>query len=170
MSVRARDLPGMHALIDRVKKVAEGAALMTETNVSLKVVSAVSNLLGNTPLEQAMQAQFERLGPPPFDVADRKYAAEIQATLSAEDIASAYARAGVPARADNPLVRFHPTPRHQGCRDDRLDRRRRRELGGADRAGAGAPRTRSVRRGIPGRSPRKESPDKPKRAWCKPPR
>ena len=96
----------MRALIARVKKVAEGAALMTETNVSLKVVSAVSNLLGNTPLEQAMQAQFERLGPPPFDVADRKYAAEIQATLSPEDIASAYARAGVPARADNPLCDF----------------------------------------------------------------
>ena len=54
-------------------------------------MSAVSNLLGNTPLEQAMQRQFERLGPPPFDAADRKYAAEIQATLSPEDIASAYA-------------------------------------------------------------------------------
>jgi aminobenzoyl-glutamate utilization protein B len=105
-AVRARDLPGMRALIDRVKKVAEGAALMTETKVSLKVVSAVSNLLGNTPLEQAMQVQFERLGAPPFDAADRKYAAEIQATLSAEDIASAYARAGVAARADNPLCDF----------------------------------------------------------------
>ena len=45
-----------------------------------------------------MQRQLERLGPPPFDAADRKYAAEIQATLTAEDIASAYARAGVPVR------------------------------------------------------------------------
>jgi aminobenzoyl-glutamate utilization protein B len=105
-AVRARDLPGMRALIARVKKVAEGAALMTETNVSLKVVSAVSNLLGNTPLEEAMQAQFDRLGPPPFNAEDRKYASEIQATLSPEDIASAYARAGVPARTDNPLCDF----------------------------------------------------------------
>src|SRR6185503_16690517 len=67
---------------------------------------AVSNLLGNTPLEQAMQRQLEHLGPPPFDAADRKYATAIQATLSAEDIASAYARAGVPAHSDNPLCDF----------------------------------------------------------------
>ena len=35
------------------------------------MVSAVSNLLGNTPLEQAMHDKLERLGPPPFDEADR---------------------------------------------------------------------------------------------------
>ena len=105
-AVRARDLAGMRALIERVKKIASGAALMTETQVDVKVVSAVSNLLGNTPLEEAMQRQLERLGPPPFDAADRKYAAEIQATLTQEDIASAYARAGVSANRDNPLCDF----------------------------------------------------------------
>jgi aminobenzoyl-glutamate utilization protein B len=104
--IRARDLAGMHALIGRVRKIADGAALMTETTVTTKVVSAVSNLLGNTPLEEAMQRQLDRLGPPPFDAADRKYAAEIQGTLTQEDIASAYARAGVPARKDTPLCDF----------------------------------------------------------------
>ena len=105
-AVRARELPGMRALVERVKKVAAGAALMSETQVDVKVVSAVSNLLGNTPLEQAMQRQMEHLGPPPFDAADRKYAAEIQATLTPEDIASAFARAGVPVRKDAPLCDF----------------------------------------------------------------
>jgi aminobenzoyl-glutamate utilization protein B len=105
-AVRARDLPGMRPLIERVRKVAQGAALMTETSVSQKVVSAVSNLLANTPLEQAMQRQLDRLGAPPFDAADRKYAAEIQATLTAEDIASAFARAGMPTRRDSPLCDF----------------------------------------------------------------
>ena len=93
-SIRARDVRGMNALVERVRKVADGAALMTETKVEVTVASAVSNLLGNTPLEQAMQRQLERLGPPPFDAADRKYAADIQATLSAEDIASSFARVG----------------------------------------------------------------------------
>ncbi|HMK79027.1 MAG TPA: M20 family metallopeptidase [Xanthobacteraceae bacterium] len=105
-SIRARDLGGMNALIARVAKIADGAAMMTETAVEVKVISGVSNLLGNTPLERAMQSQFERLGPPPFDAADRKYAAEIQKTLSAEDIASAYARAGMAARKDTPLCDF----------------------------------------------------------------
>jgi aminobenzoyl-glutamate utilization protein B len=53
-----------------------------------------------------MQRNFDRLGPPPFDAADRKYAAQIQATLSAEDIASAYARVGMTPRRDTPLCDF----------------------------------------------------------------
>jgi aminobenzoyl-glutamate utilization protein B len=105
-AVRARDLPGMQALVARVIKVAQGAALMTETQAGHKVVSAVSNLLGNTPLEQAMQRQFDRLGPVQFDMTDRQYAAEIQRTLSAEDIASAYQRAGVSLRENTPLCDF----------------------------------------------------------------
>ena len=105
-SIRARDVQGMNALVERVRKVADGAALMTETKVEVKVWSAVSNLLGNTPLEKAMQGQLERLGPPPFDAADRKYAAEIQATLSAEDIASSFARVAMPVRKDTPLCDF----------------------------------------------------------------
>ena len=105
-AIRATQLPAMRALIERVKKVANGAAMMTETQVDLKVVSAVSNLLGNAPLEEAMQRQLDHLGPPPFDAADRAYAAQIQATLSLEDIASTYARAGVPMRKDTPLCDF----------------------------------------------------------------
>src|SRR5262245_47655752 len=105
-SIRARELQGMNALIERVRKVADGAAMMTETAVDVKVISGVSNLLGNTPLEKAMQSQLDRLGAPPFDAADKKYAAEIQQTLSVEDIASAYARAGMAPRKDTPLCDF----------------------------------------------------------------
>ena len=36
-SIRARELPGMKALIERVRKVAEGAAMMTETSVEMQV-------------------------------------------------------------------------------------------------------------------------------------
>jgi aminobenzoyl-glutamate utilization protein B len=105
-SIRARDVRGMNALVARVQKIADGAALMTETSVEVFVTSGVSNLLGNTPLEKAMQGQLERLGPPPFDAADRKYAADIQATLSAEDIASSYARIAMPVQKDKPLADF----------------------------------------------------------------
>jgi aminobenzoyl-glutamate utilization protein B len=105
-AIRARDLPGMMALNERVKKIAEGAALMTETKVSYKVVSAVSNMLGNTLLEQAMFQNMQRLGPVPFDAADRDYAAKIQTTLSAEDISSSYKRVGMPVRENTPLCDF----------------------------------------------------------------
>jgi len=102
-AIRARELPELWPLIERVKKVAEGAALMTETTVTHQVVSAVSNLLGNTPLAKTMHAAFERLGPPPFDDADREYARQIQTTLSPEDITTAFRRIGAKPDLQKPL-------------------------------------------------------------------
>ena len=69
-SIRARDLPGMNELVGRVHKIAQGAALMTETNVEMQIISAVSNIMPNTPLEQALHRIMEDLGPPHFDEAD----------------------------------------------------------------------------------------------------
>ncbi|MGO4664914.1 M20 family metallopeptidase [Bosea sp. 2RAB26] len=105
-AIRARDLAGMLELNERVKKVAEGAALMTETKVSISIMSAVSNMLGNTPLEEAMFQNIQRLGPVPFDDADRAYAAQIQATLSEADILNDYRRTGVAPRENTPLCDF----------------------------------------------------------------
>jgi len=69
-------------------------------------MSAVSNILPNTPLEEAMFQTMERLGPVPFDAADREYAAKIQATLSEEDIRNDYRRVGLPVRENTPLCDF----------------------------------------------------------------
>ncbi len=83
------EFAGTGALPDRAgeEDLQMGAALMTETSVKATVISsAVSNLLGNTPLERALQDNLERLGPPPFDDADKATAAKFQATLSEEDI------------------------------------------------------------------------------------
>lgn len=94
--IRGRDLVDLNHLIARVRKVAEGAALMTETKVTAKVVSAVSNLIGNTPLERAMDDAFQRLGAPDFDDDDRAFAAKIQSTLTDGDIQAAFRRVGLP--------------------------------------------------------------------------
>jgi aminobenzoyl-glutamate utilization protein B len=93
-SIREVDLPGMLELVDRVHKIARGAALMTETEVQMRIVSAVSNVLGNTPMEAALQAIMEDLGPPHFDEADKAFAREIRTTLSPQDIASAWTAIG----------------------------------------------------------------------------
>ncbi|MEF2071182.1 M20 family metallopeptidase [Consotaella aegiceratis] len=101
--VRDRELPAMQALVRRVEKVAQGAALMTETMVESQIVSGDANLIGNTPLEALMHRHLEHLGPPQFDQADRTFAREIQSTLSQEDIEAAYARFGLEPRLDVPL-------------------------------------------------------------------
>jgi aminobenzoyl-glutamate utilization protein B len=94
-SIRARDLPGMLDLVRRVRQIAEGAALMTETTMEMRVVSAVSNMVGNTPLEEALQKILEELGPPHFDEQDRAFASAIRATLSSQEIASVWHSIGM---------------------------------------------------------------------------
>jgi aminobenzoyl-glutamate utilization protein B len=93
--IRARELPDLLALNERVLLVAGGAAMMTETKVSHAVVSGDANLIGNTPLEQLMHKNLERLGLPEWDDADRARAAEFQATFRDEDIKASGARFGI---------------------------------------------------------------------------
>jgi aminobenzoyl-glutamate utilization protein B len=94
-SIRARDLRGMLELVQRVKKIAEGAALMTETKMEMRIVSAVSDLLANPPLEQALHGIMEELGPPHFDETDRAFAEDIRKTLSPQEIASIWRTIGM---------------------------------------------------------------------------
>lgn len=113
--VRAPDLSGMIALLRRVEKVAEGAALMTETKVESRVISALSNLLPNSPLMAVMQDVWEQLGPPVFDDADTAFANSIRDTLSEEEKETSWKDAGIrprdialtdfilPLRDDTPL-------------------------------------------------------------------
>jgi aminobenzoyl-glutamate utilization protein B len=93
--IRARTLGEMWDLVRRVKDIAQGAALMTETRVIAKQLSGDANLVGNRPLEEAMYAQLKRLGGPGFDAADHAFAAEIQKTFTREDIRASYGRFGL---------------------------------------------------------------------------
>ncbi|ACA15443.1 amidohydrolase [Methylobacterium sp. 4-46] len=104
-SIRARDLAGMRELVARVRRIAEGAALMTETAVEMRIVSAVSDLVGNAPLEETLHAVMEELGPPPFDEEDRAFARAIRATLAPGDIAAVWRAIGMPP-TEAPLADF----------------------------------------------------------------
>jgi aminobenzoyl-glutamate utilization protein B len=120
-SIRARDLPGMNELVGRVNKIAQGAALMTETKVEMKIVSAVSNILPNTPLEQALHGIMEELGPPHFDETDKNFARQIQSTLTDKDIETVYYSIGMDP-SDRPLADFIVP----------LDARRNPQIGSTD--------------------------------------
>lgn len=101
--VRARSLPELLALVARVRKIAEGAALMTETSVRREIVSGDANLVGNAPLEECMHGQLQRLGPAVFDENDKAIARKFQATFQPEDISSSYARFHLKPKKDEPL-------------------------------------------------------------------
>ncbi|MGY4167673.1 amidohydrolase [Bradyrhizobium sp. USDA 4529] len=107
--VRALELNDLWTLVGRVKNIAQGAALMTETRVEVKQLSGEANLVGNRPLEKVMQANLLRLGGPGFDPADRAFAAQIQKTFSSDDIRTAYARFGMaPLEGESLSERIFP--------------------------------------------------------------
>jgi aminobenzoyl-glutamate utilization protein B len=101
--IRAQSLDDMWQLVERVQKVAQGAALMTETQVSWKQLSGDANLVGNHPLEASMHQQLLKLGSPGFDKVDHAFAAEIQKTFNRQDIQTSYGRFGLPPKYDEPL-------------------------------------------------------------------
>jgi aminobenzoyl-glutamate utilization protein B len=105
-SIRSLHLKEMLSIVERVKDVARGAALMTGTEVEMKVFSAVSNTLGNEVMDRVMQAAMEELGGVPFDDDDRKYAAAIQATLSEKDIVDSYRQVAMRPRFDQALCDY----------------------------------------------------------------
>ena len=104
--IRASNLKELRGLVDRVYKIADGAALMTETKVEKNVYSGVSNLLGNKTLEQVMQSEFDKLGPVIFDENDKVFANEIRSTLTEADILDSFQRIGIDAPLDMPLCDF----------------------------------------------------------------
>tara|TARA_R110002020_G_scaffold109430_16_gene253195 strand:- start:60797 stop:62245 length:1449 start_codon:yes stop_codon:yes gene_type:complete len=101
-SVRALRAADMRDLVARVRRVADGAAMMTDTKVNSTVITAMSEMLENTPLNRLLHDNLARVGPPQFDAEDRDYASRIQATLVPEAISAAFEGAGI-APVQTPL-------------------------------------------------------------------
>lgn len=104
-SMRALKRRDMMAVVERVKKVAEGAAMMTGTTVTPHFISAMSEMLDNPPLYKLLQRHLDRVGPAQFSDDDMAFAADIQASLQQEDIDAAYDASGVTPQ-DKPLCDF----------------------------------------------------------------
>ena len=93
--VRDETTPKMMELLERVKEIAKGAALMTQTKVKTKILAGVSNLVYNETLGNIMQGNLDQLGAPEFSKEDHLYAKKFQDTLTRKDIESAYSHAGI---------------------------------------------------------------------------
>jgi aminobenzoyl-glutamate utilization protein B len=67
-----------------VKDIAEGAALMTRTELSIQIDTDCHELLPNMPLSEAIVANMELIGAPTFTAEEHAFAARIQQPLSDE--------------------------------------------------------------------------------------
>jgi aminobenzoyl-glutamate utilization protein B len=70
---------GALKLFEQGKKIAEGAALMTNTTVATDVISAVWPVRGNRTLAELFQREIESLGPPDWTKAEDDLARAVQA-------------------------------------------------------------------------------------------
>lgn len=83
--VRAPKVDQVQDIYERVCKIAQGAALMTETELEIVFDKACSNLVQNKVLEQVMYRNYQELGVPAFDEQELKLAKDVRATLSPEE-------------------------------------------------------------------------------------
>ena len=75
--IRAKDVPSVQKVFERVNKIADGAALMTETWVEKDFIKACSNLVPNLTLCQLIHDNLELAGVPEFTDEDMDFAQRI---------------------------------------------------------------------------------------------
>lgn len=72
---------GVRKLFEQAKKIAEGAALMTDTTVETEIISAVWPVRGNQTLAELFQREIERVGPPSWSSEEDALARAVQAKV-----------------------------------------------------------------------------------------
>lgn len=86
--IRSTDTEKVKKLYERVKNIARGAALMTETKVEAIFDKACSNILSNSVLEQLLYDCMKTVPLPSYTKGELEYAEKIKETITDADIAS----------------------------------------------------------------------------------
>lgn len=88
-TVRAKDRERVLEIRDRVRNLAEGAAVMTDTIWEEKCVSCCSDVLRNRVLEQILLGVMKETGAPEWSEAEYEFAGAISGQLSEDKIKAA---------------------------------------------------------------------------------
>ncbi|WP_100402593.1 M20 family metallopeptidase [Bacillus sp. FJAT-42315] len=83
--IRAPKTNQVNEIYERICKVAQGAALMTETEMEIIFEKACSNIVPNHLVQQVMYEQFIKLGTPSYSKDELKFAEQIRNTLSVQE-------------------------------------------------------------------------------------
>jgi aminobenzoyl-glutamate utilization protein B len=85
-SVRAPRTDQLDPLFERVKNIARGAAMMTETEVEIQVISGMSNMLPNETVNEVLQAKLEAVGAPKFSEEEHAFARELSKSIPPDSL------------------------------------------------------------------------------------
>ena len=95
--IRSPERSQVEELTERVRKIAEGAALMTETKLEVTFISGAYNMLSNDVIGDHMMQVLDELGPIAFTEDERTYAQRIVEAFPADLRASLLAKEKLPA-------------------------------------------------------------------------
>jgi aminobenzoyl-glutamate utilization protein B len=107
--VRALTLPEMRDLYERVVKIAQGAALMTGTELRIEFDGACAEYIPNDVLESILHRNVEAMGPVPFDIDDQATARKYLALNMEGEIDLCRERSGI-APGDDRGLHADPPP------------------------------------------------------------
>ena len=83
LMVRGETVRKAKALLERVNKIAQGAALMTETSVAMRQIDGTASILPNETLERVMYENMQQVPVPEYTDAEREFAEALHATYPA---------------------------------------------------------------------------------------
>ena len=98
--VRANRVADSVKLQERVDKIAQGAAMMTDTRFDRVFIDGTAELLPNYTIEKLLQANMELVGAPSYDEEDLAFARALRATYEAETDPP-----GIGAKCDEQIAR-----------------------------------------------------------------
>lgn len=87
--IRGKNIAEVDEVYQRVVKIAEGAALMTETKVKVKFDKACSNYIPNDTLNKVVYKNLQKVGLPSYSEEELTYALEMAEALSPNEVAAA---------------------------------------------------------------------------------
>jgi aminobenzoyl-glutamate utilization protein B len=82
--VRAPERDQLELIYNRILKIADGAALMTETEVKVQFIKGIYNKMPNQVLSDAVTANMRLIGPPEYTEEEMNFAKEVSASISEE--------------------------------------------------------------------------------------
>lgn len=87
--IRANTIQEVDDIYKRIVKIAEGAALMTETKVKIKFDKACSNYIPNDTINQIIYKKLQLVGLPTYNEDELQYATKMAETISPAEFSSA---------------------------------------------------------------------------------
>jgi aminobenzoyl-glutamate utilization protein B len=108
--VRAHQRKELDEVASRVRRIAEGAALMTETRLEVQFRGACSNVLNNHVLADLHYEAMKVVGPIQFTAEEKAFAQKINDAFAAENARSVFDRMQVPPESKEKVAALAGQP------------------------------------------------------------